>query len=558
MPDITSISWWRERTTKMGKFFGWGCVLIFGLPLVIGFGWNQYSGRNNQSDTGGGVVVAKINGESITKNQMQNSMGRSSGSGVEYAYAVGGAVDRRVRSSAILQLAKKYNIKVSDADVDRTLAEEKTKNVGPKATEAEWDDYVYRAHGMTTGDYREALAKEPSMMGEGLILKFKNEENVSTDEAKALNDEVSLRTILIGAGKGMFPAKNGKDLTDEQAKKLAEDLYAKIKAGADFAKTAKGVSTDFNSKDGAKSNFLNESQMLSQFYGKTYAETIKKTAKGQMTPVIKTEGFLKGYAFSLVEDRKNNAPKDFDAKKAADDLKKQRASEKLGKEMELLYNATPVVFTKDGQDYKAYYDNYKVALDQQKLQNAMQAKMMGQEVPADLPTKESIAEKQKLVDTEIEALYNRHKDESVPAILFIPTLKKRLAVATGAEKTKLQDQLISAYDTALKGAEDQKMRFDLADLYNTKGDKANATATYKQISHYADLAPGFDLNSKTAEQEVRKQLMTRFRAVQLEDEALKQQKKAEDLAVQIDEEKKKAAAASPPPGMSTRVGKPAK
>ena len=557
MPDITSISWWRERTTKMGKFFGWGCLAIFGLPLVIGFGWNQYSGQNNHADSSLNVVVAKINGEAITKSQMQSYMSRNSGNGADYAYSIGGAVEQRIRSSAITQLAKKYNIKVSDTDIDRSLAEEKTKNVGPKATDNEWQDYVMKAHGMTTSDYRDAIAKSPAMLAEGLMVKYKSMENVNADEVKAQNDEVQLRTILINSGKSMFNP-NKKELSDEQAKKLADDLYAKVKGGADFAATAKGVSTDLLSKDGTKSaTYVNEARSLAQYYGKEYAEVVKKTAKGQLTPVAKSGGFQKGYAFSFVEDRKNTPPKDYDPKKAMDALKTERVNEKLRKEMDDIYNATPIEFTKDGQDYKAYFDNLKLAMDQQKLQSADQAKMMGQDIPANLPTQASIDAKKKLVDSELEALYNRHKDESTPAILFIPILKKRLAVATGDQKKKDQAELIAAYETALKGAEDQEMRFELGDLYRDTNQAKMAISKYQEISHYVDLAPGFDLKSKQDEQLVRTKLINRFTTVKLDDESKKQQAKYDKLTPEIEAETAKAKAAqAQQPGMSTNFGRP--
>ena len=179
MPDITSISWWREKTAKMGKFFGWGCMLIFALPLVIGFGWNQYSGRGNQVDTGTTAVIAKINNEPVTKLKLMRAMSREAGSGIQYALGQGQAVDSLVQQSAITQLAKQNGVKASDSDIDRRMAEEKK---AVSKTESGWEDYVLQTHSMTLNEYRDALSREPSMLGQALITKAKSAERVTQDD----------------------------------------------------------------------------------------------------------------------------------------------------------------------------------------------------------------------------------------------------------------------------------------------------------------------------------------------------------------------------------------
>ncbi len=557
MPDITSISWWREKTAKMGKFFGWGCMLIFALPLVIGFGWNQYSGRGNQADTGTTAVIAKINNEPVTKLKLLRAMNREAGSGIQYALVQGQAMDNLVQQMAITQLAKQNGVKASDADIDRRMAEEK-KAVAK--TESGWEDYVLQTHGMNLNEYRDALSREPSMLGQALITKAKSAERVTQDEVKALYDEVQLRTVLIPSGSSPFSQVKTKPLTDDEAKKKAEDLYAKVKAGGDMALISKENSSDFSAAKGAVSAWQKiesdrnvQSFGMLQLYGKDFKETIAKTLKGQLTNVVKASGFQKGYIFARVEDRRNTPPKDSDPKKAEDGIKQQRVTEKLGKEIEALYNAAKVEFTKDGADYKAYFDFYKLQADQQKMQNASQAMMMGQEAPMNVPTKADIDAKQKVVDVEIEALYKRHsekgKEDPTAALLYSSIVKKRLATASQADKPALTQTLITLYESALNTTEDRQMRFELGDLYRDSKKNDLASGMYKKISHYMDIAPGFDTPSREEEAKVRQDLMVRFRSINDETDASKEQKTMVDLQTKIAEDKKKASAAVPKPAV---------
>src|ERR1051326_8181128 len=108
MPDLLSIVWWRKFYSKVGRGFGWGCLLVFGVPLVIGFGWNQYGGRGRKR--GGGrkpeTVIALVNGEPITESEFRSAVPRSGSSGEQAAKMEGGAMDLLVADTVVRQLAE--------------------------------------------------------------------------------------------------------------------------------------------------------------------------------------------------------------------------------------------------------------------------------------------------------------------------------------------------------------------------------------------------------------------------------------------------------------------
>src|SRR5260221_10739784 len=67
--DLFSISWWRNFYTRVGRQFSWGCVLVIGVPLVVGFGWNQFSHPGSDRAASHEAIIAHINGQAETQGQ---------------------------------------------------------------------------------------------------------------------------------------------------------------------------------------------------------------------------------------------------------------------------------------------------------------------------------------------------------------------------------------------------------------------------------------------------------------------------------------------------------
>jgi hypothetical protein len=583
MPDLLSIVWWRKFYAKVGQGFGWGCAVVLGVPLVIGFGWGGFGGGRGGSSrpTDQNTVIATVNGDSITEGMFRNAIpARSSAVGEQFAKVKGAVMNQLVASAVITQLAKKYNVKVSDADVDRKVAEEKETRLGKNVTDAQWDDYVSQYHGMSASEYRDTLTHDPEMLSKALLDKFKSMEKVSPEDIKQYNQEVQARVVVIGYGKQPFadPKKAAKTLTEAEAKKKAADLLAQAKSGADMAKLAKANSTDFTKDRGGDLGFMPEyrkspsqmggapQEMLASSYGKDFAAAIHKTATGQFTDVVPTSTFgSKGFAFAKVEARRDTPaptpdPKNPkapptpapppDPKKIADDLAQERASEKLGAEFKAAFKSANVVFKPDGAEEKAYYDYAKLEQDQSQADQARMMAQFGQPTEEPIPTPAELDKRRTEVNAELEALAAKHPDDSTLALLVAKSLKTKLDIAPSDQKAALRERLITLYQTALRSIEDRNIRFDLAELYRDKGDKADAFAVYQKTSHLMDIAPGYDTATLTEEQAARKRLVTGFEAIDKPAEADAEKAKLAKIEVKLADERRKAAeqAKTPPPG----------
>jgi parvulin-like peptidyl-prolyl isomerase len=592
MPDLLSIVWWRKFYSRVGRGFGWGCALVFGIPLVIGFGWNQYggSGRGNSRQADANAVIAAVNGETITEALFRNSIPTGSGSGEQHAKIQGQVLNQLVQSAVIRQMAKKYNVQVSEADVDRKVAEEREQRLGKNATDAQWEEYVMQVHGMSPSEYRDSLARDASVLIPALLEKFKSKELVTPDDVKQQNQEVQARLVQIGYGRTPFgdPKKHAKALTEAEAEKKAEDLLAKAKAGSDVAQLARANSTDFTKDKGGDLGFLPEykkqpnqmgmggpaQEMLASSYGKDFAEAVHKTPVGQFTGIVKTSMFgTTGFAFAKVENRRDTPaakpdPKNpnasappADPKKITEDLKQQRASEKLGKEFKAAFKSASVVFKPEGADEKAYYDYAKLEEMQSQADNARMMTQFGQPVEDVPPTMAEIESKRTMVNAELDALLKKHPDDPTIALLVARNLKTKMDLAPSDQKVALRDQLIVLNQTALKGIEDRNIRFDLAELYRDKGDLTNAEAAYQKISHLMDIAPGYDTSTLTEEQAARKRLVNGFRAINKPQEVAAEESKLTTIEAKLAESRRKAAEQQRstqmpnsviPPGKSTR------
>jgi hypothetical protein len=586
MPDLLSILWWRKFYSRVGRGFGWGCAAVIGVPLIF-FGWNTFgSGGNRSRGSDENGVIATVNGEPVTQAQVNRAIPQRSGSGAQgaeqTARAQGAAMNQLAAAIVVKQLAKKYNVKVNDADIDRKIAEEREQRLGKTATDADWEQYVSQAHGgLSQSEYRDSLATDTEMLGKGLLDKFKERELVTPDDVKNYNQEVRLRIVQIGYGRQPFadPKHQAKVLTEAEARTKAEDLLAKAKSGADLAAIAKANSTDFTKSKGGDLGFMPEfrtspspmggppAEMLASSYGKDLADAVHKTPTGQLTGVVKTSAFgSTGFAFARVDERRDAstvkpdpknptaAPPVTDPKKIVDQLKQERASEKLGNEFKAAFKAANIVFRPNGADEKAYYDYAKLQEEQSQAEQARMMAQFGQPSQEPIPTPAELQQKRVAVDTEIESLQAKHPEDPTLALLAARIVKTKMDLAASNQKGPLRDQLIALYQTALKGMEDRDVRFELAELYRDKGDTKNAEAVLQKISRLMDIAPGFDTQTLTEQQTARKRLVTEFRSIDKPEEAAAEQEKLAALEVKLIEAKRKAALEQKGPQLGGALG----
>ena len=116
------------------------------------------------------------------------------------------------------------------------------------------------------------------------------------DANKAQYEQVKARHILISFKGSPVPAEGKKELTDAEAKAKADEIRAKIVAGANFEELAKTESYDTSSGSrGGDLGAFGHGQMVGEFEQAAF-----KAKAGEITPVVKTQF---GYHIIKVESR---------------------------------------------------------------------------------------------------------------------------------------------------------------------------------------------------------------------------------------------------------------
>jgi len=151
------------------------------------------------------------------------------------------------------------------------------------------------------------------------------------EEHKASLERVQARHILIRMKGSRVPVRPGQqDLTDDQAKAKAEDIYKRLKAGGDFAKMAREESDDTGSgADGGDLGSFGHSQMVAPFEQTAFALKEGEISQPVRTPfgwhVIQVE-----QRFDTPEKLAEQIRASLGPKKTEDliaDLKKSRKTE---------------------------------------------------------------------------------------------------------------------------------------------------------------------------------------------------------------------------------------
>jgi len=557
-----SIEWWRSLFTKHGNKFAIFLVLVFALPLVFSYGSGCGSGGSGQGQAAAtaNAVVARINGEEITRVQFDNAVQRGGAQpGEQYAAAQGRAFDSLTSMVVVKQAAKKADARPTDAEVDRKIAEMKEQIVGKEGKEADWDTYLYKQINKTPSELRELVAE--SMVGEALQTKYLAAETVTDADAKKQYDQVKMQLVLLATELPMGSAlpQGAQVYSDDAARKKADALYAKAKTG-DIAAIARTESADVSRTKGGDTDWRNEFRDSpiggSLGFGEAFDEAVRKAAKGEFTPVVVSTGSPKGYLFAKITDRRPDLPKTFDSKKEIEQLKQQRVQKKLTKLIQDGVKAAKVEVL--DPDKKAYYEFAKFQKMEQHKQmgNSPFAAMMG--LPEGPPPSQADIDKQKaLAYKELEESLKRNPEDPTLNLLVASNVEKDLA-----NVTKNRDRLIKLYETALKTTEDQETRFKLAGYYRDKGDKVNAAKNFEQIFRMTNASPGYDANSMQTELTIRQRLGAAFKSVDKTDLVEKNdaeiqklmpriieaqvQQKAEQQKQALEQQKAGAGAGQPP------------
>ena len=539
--------------------YGNGCalvlILVFAVPLIVNFSSNQLGGRAARNTPGASAedtVIATVNDQPITEAEfrqmsslMQQSMGNAA-PGRAYAEQQGRVMQRLIQLAVIRQEAQKRNARPLDADIDRqidrikeSLAQQQGKT---KLSDSEWETFLLNNRNMSTSDLREQTAKDLIPMA--LMNSLKAEQKVTEAEARNQYAQAHLTLVQVGYKDPAVPTMPGQKaslLTEAEAQKKANDLLAKVKAGADIGQVAAAnAATKEEAKKAGDVGSMAEyaHQAAGQFslnlqilYGKDLAEAVHKLEKGQTTEVVKLGGPQKAYGFARLVDRKIETPKDFDPKKAVVALAEQRAGEKFTELLKTLVKSAKIVF-KD-MDKKAYYDLEELEAGQQP---SMEDMMSG--VTPAMPDKAETEAKQALVNKEFEDMATRHPDDVNAAIVVADNLKSdpKKMLEPGA-----QDRLIQMDESILKNTEDQDRRFDLANLYRDKKQNDKAKTQFDRIAQLLSYNPTYDADSMQAAATTHRKLEQGYRSINQSVEADKQKAAFDELQQKITMERLKQA-----------------
>lgn len=510
MPDLLSISTWRNFVGKMGRKLSWFLLIAVAAPLVIGFGLSNYSNQNPRGEASHlNDVALKVNGEPITALQVAAASRRLAGNsgseqGEQYAAMQGRAIEQLITTTALIQEAEHEGLRADEAEVDKSIAELRSRVIEKGAPDSEWDVYLQR-QGMTASEFRAQRARD--MKIEALAKSLQSKINVTEQDARNVYNQVKFAIVLIPTVTAGVPQpKDSKALPDADAEKKAEDLLAQVKAGADITTIAKANSGDpLTAKTGGIVDFRPEYGQNQQlpasfgvlFHGPEFDAAIHAAQTGQLTPVVKSGGFASGYAFAKILDRRTQLPKDFDAKKAIEQTRQQRAGEALEKlALDLTKRAKVDILD---PDKKAFYDYYKLRMGQ-----------MSGDAP---PSPQEQEQKSKVVAAEFEAMLKRRPDDATAAAIVMENVSSQLLSAKPEQRAALLDRKIQLGNIILQTTENPALRFDLASLYHERKQDDLALKQYNMIGRLQEDSPPADLRSMQDAKQTFTQLIAGYRTI---------------------------------------------
>lgn len=277
-----------------------GVVATVALVLIVGVGIVVMQVRNVSKNPtiikvaqSLNVSAAEVNGEKISYTDyigdVQTLKRFYSAQGAEFPPVSDQdisdmTISRLVANRLIAQLSKKYNVVVTDADLEA----KKQELLASFEDQAQVDAELQKNYGWNFDTYLEKVIRP-------LILEQKLQEafNANTDPAFAnfSQDEVRARHIL-------FPTEE-KD--DAVVKKEAEAVLARLKKGEDFEKLAAEFGSDGTKDVGGDLGWFSHDAMVKEF-----ADAAFGLEKGQLSDLVKSEF---GYHIIRVDDKRTG--KDF-------------------------------------------------------------------------------------------------------------------------------------------------------------------------------------------------------------------------------------------------------
>lgn len=289
----------------------WIILIIFTVGIFFFYGaYTLGPGKTRAPLSGAPNVLATVNGKPITREMFERKF-------IEYArmsaFPVSIQTIEALRSLALeeaigdilmQQAAKQMGIKITEGQVeqqirqqvDRTMEEKKRRNrpVTPEVRAAV--EQSIRAQ-------KDSIRSQ--LLSAAVYARVTGNVKVTDEDLLASYDEAQVRHILVAFLPG---GDEKKKRTDAEARKKAEDLLSKIRAGADFAALAKKESDDaVSAAKGGDLGWVVRGKSVKEFDDAIFSAEI-----GKVVGPVKTDY---GYHIIRVTQRRRNVPKDFQQKK---------------------------------------------------------------------------------------------------------------------------------------------------------------------------------------------------------------------------------------------------
>jgi parvulin-like peptidyl-prolyl isomerase len=492
--DILSLRGIREGFSRKLQALSLVLVFVFAAGLITYFSFVPLESPEGAESR---RHIALVNGEPISREQFEMLVGDRvreqtmlSGDIVMSVGVRRQVFDEQVQQILITQAAAKEGIRLSDRDLQREidkLVDEQVKQEreraaqGKQITDQQFEMVIRSAMGKSVAEWREELKRswEPRkpLLRQALLQRKLQEKvakvpNPSDEELKRSYDLLTIRHILVSTG----------NRTDEQARKRAEEILQKVKAGADFAKLAKEFSDDPGSKqNGGSLGAISRSQVATLFVPE-FAKAVEGLQPGQVSDLVKTQF---GYHIIRLDSVKPNVPADFEKRKA---------------------------------DYaKEYVENLRNAKWQQylaQLRRTAKIEILDTELKAfqtldELSQKAGTPEYTAALDKAIAAFEKATQEmPSAEATVVLGMLYKQRAEMPGlAEpaRKKARESAIAAWQNALQRVESIQLRLMLAELYRKEKQDDLAIKQYEEVGKIAWDRPDIHAQLKNIYKEMGRQ-----------------------------------------------------